>query len=218
MLYKHQPDPPQQVRYRCRNLRCGGLLKNPTDDRRAAFCCEPCQRAHFATRCIVCEAAIAKASHRRAVCWRSKCRHALQRRPEKYRLRVGQNTAKTVSATPTAGLGHNAQENSAKSTLKTGAKSARAWRVVAGSTPLHPINLQVDLSVLPRTSVAPVLFTRTAPPLNVVGRGIFKFPGAPAFVLHPARAAPAAPAIPIGDGLDIPAFLKRTHDADRVLA
>ena len=99
MLYNHPADPPQ-LRHRCRNPRCGGLLKNPTDDRRAAFCCEHCERAHFATRCIVCEAAIAKASRRRTVCWRSKCRHALQRHPGKYRLRVGQNAAKTVTAHP----------------------------------------------------------------------------------------------------------------------
>ena len=138
MLYNPQPDPPQ-LRHRCRNPRCGGLLKNPTDDRRAAFCCEPCERAHFATRCIVCEAAIAKASRRRAVCRRSKCRHALQRKPEKYRLRVGQNAAKTVSATPTAGLGHNAQENSAKSTLKIGTNSGRAYRIIAGPG-ADPIN------------------------------------------------------------------------------
>jgi hypothetical protein len=171
VLYKHQPDPPQQLRYRCRNLRCGGLLKNPTDDRGAAFCCEPCVRAHFAARCIVCEAAIAKTSRRRAVCWRSKCRHALQRRP------------------------------------------------IAGPGDLHPINLQT----FPANAVAsrankpdPVLFTRTVLPLYVVGRGIFKSPWVPAFVLHPARAALATPAIRIGNGLKIPDFLKRTHDAERV--
>ena len=40
------------------------------------------------------------------------------------------------------------------------------------------------------------------------------FPGAPAIDLRPARAAPA---IPIGDGLEIPPFLRGTHGADRVL-
>jgi hypothetical protein len=183
-------------------------LKNPTDDRRAAFCCEHCERAHFATRCIVCEAAIAKASCRRAVCWRSKCHHALQRQPEKYRLRVGQNAAKTVSATPTAGLGHNAQENSAKSTLKTGTKSGRAYRIIAGPA-ADPINFG-NWRDLPKPRR--VLIGRTTPPVNVIGG--YRFPGAPALVLHPARAAQAAPTIPIGDGLGIPDFLRRTLAAE----
>ena len=172
MLYNHPADP-LQLRHRCRNPRCGGLLKNPTDDRRAAFCCEPCERAHFATRCIVCEAAIAKASRRRAVCWRSKCRHALQRHPEKYRLRVGQNAAKTISATPTAGLGHNAQENSAKSTLKTGTKSGRAYRIIAGPA-ADPINFR-NWPDLPKPRR--VLIGRTTPPVNVIGG--YRFPDAP---------------------------------------
>jgi hypothetical protein len=179
MLYNHPADPPQ-LRHRCRNPRCGGLLKDPTDDRRAAFCCEPCERAHFATRCIVCEAAIAKASRRRAVCWRSKCRHALQRHPEQYRLRIGQNAAKTVPATPTAGLGHNAQKNSTKSKPKTGSKSGRGWCVVAGPGDLHLINLQAfpaDAAALRANKLEPVLITRTTPPANIVGG--YQFPGAP---------------------------------------
>ena len=118
MLYQHRPEPPQ-LRHRCRNPRCAGLLKASYHDRRAAFCCESCTARYFATRCLVCEAAIAKSSRRRVVCWRSKCRHELQRHPEKYRLQVGHNAAKMAAASPTAGLGHNAQENSAKSTLKT---------------------------------------------------------------------------------------------------
>jgi len=172
MLYNHPADPPQ-LRRRCRNPRCGGLLKNPTDDRRAAFCCEPCARAHFATRCIVCEAAITKASRRRAVCWRSKCRHALQRHPGKYRLRVGQNAAKTVSATPTAGLGHNAQENSAKSTLKTGTKLGRAYRIIAGPG-ADPINFE-NWPCPPKPRG--VLIGRATPPVNVIGG--YRFPDAP---------------------------------------
>ena len=181
MLYNHPADPPQ-LRHRCRNPRCGGLLKNPTDDRRAAFCCEPCERAHFATRCIVCEAAIAKASRRRAVCWRSKCRHALQRHPGKYRLRVGQNAAKTVSATPTAGLGHNAQENSAKSTLKTGTKSGRGYRIIAGPA-ADPINFG-NWPELPKPRK--VLIGHTTPPVNVIGG--YRFPDAPKVDLSSAHA------------------------------
>jgi hypothetical protein len=58
-----------------------------------------------------------------------------------------------------------------------------------------------------------VLITRTTPPVNIIGG--YRFPGAPAIDLRPARAAPPAPAIPIGDGLEIPLFLKRIHDAAR---
>lgn len=36
------PDPPQ-IRHRCRNPRCGGKLKTPTDNPRGAFCCEGCE-------------------------------------------------------------------------------------------------------------------------------------------------------------------------------
>jgi hypothetical protein len=212
VLYNHRADPPQQLRHRCRNPRCGGLLKDPTNDRRGAFCCQPCGRAHFATRCIVCEAAIAKTSRRRVVCWRSKCRHALQRHPEQYRLRVGQNAAKTVSATPTAGLGHNAQKNSAKSTLKTGTKSGRAHRIIAGPA-ADPVNFG-NWPELPKPRK--VLIGRTTTPVNVIGG--YRFPGAPATDPRPASAAPAARVIPIGDGLEIPLFLKRIHDADRVPA
>ena len=171
MLYNHPAEPPQ-LRHRCSNPRCGGLLKYPTDDRRAAFCCEHCERAHFATRCIVCEAAIAKASRRRAVCWRSKCRHALQRQPEKYRLRLGQNAAKPVSATPTAGLGHNAQENPAKSKLKPGTKSGRAYRIIAGPA-VDPINFGNWPELPPRKT----LIRRTTPSVNVIGG--YRFPNAP---------------------------------------
>jgi hypothetical protein len=234
MLYNRQPDPPQ-VRHHCRNSRCGGLLKNPTDDRRAAFCCGACERTHYGTRCIVCETAITKKSKRRAVCWRSQCRHALQRQPEKYRLRVGQNAAKTVSASPTAGLGHNAQENSAKSTLKTGPKSGGGWRHIAGPE-ADPINYRV-LAEIPvskaneafqeywrkakRRAARKALIKFRTPPVNICGG--YKFPGAPAIDLSPpSTPVPIAPAAPpiitmIGDD-DIPAFLKRAAPTDSAIS
>ena len=73
-MFNNLPSAPPQVRTRCRNTRCGAALKIPTDDRRAAFCCSTCERAHYGTRCIVCETAISKKSKRKAVCPRSKCR------------------------------------------------------------------------------------------------------------------------------------------------
>ena len=221
MFHRHQSTPPQVVRTRCRNLRCGAKLQVPTDDRKVAFCCEACERTHFAFRCRVCEAALSRKTKRRNVCWRSHCRHELQRHPERYfGLRgLGCNTSKPGSATPLPGLGHNAQENPAKSTLKTGAKSGRAFRIVAGPD-LHPVNLRIPPE-LPtpsradrgfreyiRRESAKALFQRDTPPVNVIGG--YRFPGAPQIDLSPPR-TPQAPAGPmIGDGLDIPAFLRRT--------
>jgi hypothetical protein len=97
----------------------------------------------------------------------------LQRHPEKYRLQVGHNAAKMAAASPTAGLGHNAQENSAKSTLKTGTKSGRGYRYIAGPA-CDPVNFQ-NWPVLPKPRG--VLIGRTTPPLDIIGG--FKFPGAP---------------------------------------
>lgn len=195
MFYRITPLPPQ-VRHRCRNVRCGGALKKPTDNPRDAFCCAICERAHYSTRCIVCEAAVTKKSKRRAVCWRSKCRHELQRHPEKYRLRLGQNAAKTASGTPPAGLGHNAKETLAKTTLKTGAKIGRALRHVAGPE-VHEANLWIppDLPVSKadrafreylKAADRQAIFQRDVPPANVIGG--YRFPGAPKIDLGSSRA------------------------------
>jgi hypothetical protein len=51
------------------------------------------------------------------------------------------------------------------------------------------------------------LIKRRTPPANIVGG--FRFPGAPAVYLSPTPATPKASAIPIGDGPEIPAFLRR---------
>ncbi|MBR0695215.1 hypothetical protein [Bradyrhizobium lablabi] len=180
MLYAPNVKPPQVVRSRCRKLRCGSILKTPTADLRAAFCCAACERVHYATHCQVCDAMIGKKSRRPSVCWRSQCRHELQRHPEKYRPRIGQNATKTVAATHPAGVGHNAQENPAKSTSKTGLKTGRACRVIADPTAnLHPINLyDFAAKAAPRTGRSgPVVFVRSTPPRNIIGG--FKFPGAP---------------------------------------
>ena len=140
MLYTHPPEPSQLLRTRCRSARCGIALKVPTDNPRDAFCCESCKRTHYAFLCMVCETPITKGSRKRVVCWRSKCRHALQRHPEKYRLLLGHNAEKLASATTprkiekTAEMGQFAQENSTKSTPKTAQKSGRGLVVIASPT------------------------------------------------------------------------------------
>ena len=173
MLFSPNLPPPQLPRTRCRNPRCGDILKNPVVDRRR-------EAAHYATLCLVCKSAIGKKSRRCAVCWRSKCRHELQRHPEKYQLRLGHNGSKTDPHCLTAGLGQNAQENSTKSKLSPGLKSGRTWRVVAGPADLHPINLlpfAANAAASRTGRSGPALSTRSTPPVNIIGE--FKFPGAP---------------------------------------
>jgi hypothetical protein len=175
MFYRQQPDPPQ-VRHRCRNPRCGGKLSVPTEDRRAAFCCPKCEAAFYKVRCRVCEAVFSRKTVRRVVCWRSKCRHELQRHPERFAL----------SATPIAGLGHNGTKSPMNSGLKNGAEPGRGWRIVAGP-PVHPANLLC----LPERPVAKVkrnvLIQKDTPPVNIIGG--YKFPGAPKVDLSPPKAS-----------------------------
>jgi hypothetical protein len=157
------------LRHRCRNPRCAGKLKEPTDNKREAFCCEKREGAFYKERCRVCEAAISKKTARREVCWRSKCRHEYQRFPERF----------SVPATPTADLGQNGQKTSKISTPKTGAKIGRGYRIVAGP-PCHEANLWADPNASvakAERSTAPVLIGPTTPPINIIGG--YKFPDAP---------------------------------------
>jgi hypothetical protein len=93
-------------------------------------------------------------------------------------------------------------------------------RIIAGPE-VPEINLRIMPVPAPKANTAWQKAERRAarrsliqyatPPVNIIGG--YRFPGAPAFVLHPARAALTAPAIPIGDGLRVPDFLKRTDQA-----
>jgi hypothetical protein len=209
VLYSSRPDP-LQVRTRCRNPRCAGKLKAPVSSPRDAFCCLNCEAAFYGVRCRVCESLFTPKTRRRTVCPRDKCRYAFKGHPERFLLRCER------SGYPSGFFAHNAQESSTKSKLKTGTKSGRGWRIIAGPTDLHEINLRAhpaDAAAW-RTGRGPVLITRQSAPINIIGG--YKFPGAPAIDLHPATEAPAAPAIPIGDESGISDFLKRTNDAARV--
>jgi hypothetical protein len=241
MLYNSQSDAPQ-VRHRCRNPHCGASLSPPAADKRNAFCCKACETGFYRSRCRVCESLFSPRTKRRQVCWRSRCRHELQRHPEQYfgsrpNAALGHNeeenpakSAKSCCPLRRAPAGHNEEKNLAKSSLKNGTKSDRALRHVAGPEG-HEINYRI-LPEVPdgkankkfwleaeRRAVAAgtILFTRDTPPLNVIGG--YTWPNAPAIDLSPPPApapiAPIAPATPaIGDGLDgVPAFLKRTVPA-----
>jgi hypothetical protein len=194
MVYRHQPGPPQ-LRQRCRNPRCAGKLKAPAASPRNAFCCKGCEEQFYDGRCRVCEAKFSRKTKRRIVCPQSRCRHEFQRHPEQYfGLRY-----------PSAPLGHNASRNSIKLGLKIGAKSGRGWRVVAGPE-VPEINIRNPRKAKQRTA-RKALIKRNTPPINIIGG--YKFPGAPKVDLRPTPAAPRAPSVLVGDGLDIPPFLRR---------
>lgn len=198
-----------QVRFHCRNPRCSLALKISTDNSRDAFCCRSCERRYYSFHCRVCEAAIPLGTSRKQVCGQSKCRYQFKRHPERFfGLRyIG------------SGIAHNARANPIRIGVKSDGKSGRGWRIIAGPTDLHPINLHpfpADVAASRTGRTGPVLITRTTPPINVVGRGIFKFLGPTTVVLHPSRTAP--PVLTIqgdGDGIDIPAFLRRTLAVER---
>jgi hypothetical protein len=121
MLYNPTPEP-EQVRYRCRNPRCGGKLKMPAANSRDAFCCASCEASYYRTHCRVCEQLFSRKTQRREVCGRSRCRHEFQRHPERF----------WGTRYPRQALGHNAEKKLTKSTPKTGAKFDRGWRQIAG--------------------------------------------------------------------------------------
>ena len=114
---------PPQLRTRCRNPKCTDRLKIPADNPRDAFCCRLCEHAFYGCRCRVCEQLLTPKTARRQVCWRSKCRHELQRHPEQF----------FGGRHPSSPVGHNAEKSSTKSTLKTGTKSGRGSRMAVDS-------------------------------------------------------------------------------------
>jgi hypothetical protein len=177
MFYKQQSAPPQ-VRFVCRNSLCGTKLKQPTDEHVDAFCCRTCERRFYSRHCRVCEALFDYKTVRRQVCGRSRCRHELERHPERYfggkfhPAKVGHSAKKQVGCSPTPGLGHNARANPTKIGVQSGGKSGRGYVIIAGPA-VHPINFTNWPELPPR----PTLIKRTTPPVNVIGG--HRFPGAP---------------------------------------
>ena len=216
---------PFQVRHRCRNPRCGLKLKTPTTNLRDAFCCQSCRNSFYRSRCLVCEQPFDRKTERRLICKREKCRSEFRRHKERF---LGTRYRGSV-------LAHNAFGSAHSTGLKTGQKSGRALRKVAGPD-LAEINLQIPLDVelvarlkkLHAASEAAwrkaawhakrrALIKRHTPPINVIGG--YRFPGAPAVDLSPIE--PAQWAIqsnwkPVGDdnvAPDIPDFLRREVSA-----
>ena len=170
----------------------------------------------------MCEQPFARKTERRLVCGRAKCRHEIQRHREQF------------SGTPGSRylLGLNGSRSAHFTGLKTGQKSGRPFRIVAGPIPAG-INLRVpldpelaarlarahtghfeNLKKAKRRAARVALIKRKQPPVNVLGG--YKFPGAPEINLSPTEApgwAVSSRWIRSGAGAagapDIPEFLRR---------
>jgi hypothetical protein len=187
MLYKERPTLPQ-VRHYCRNSACAVWLKIPEANPRDAFCCRGCEGQYYARRCRVCENLFSPKTQRREVCGRSRCRHELQRHPEQY---FGSQYPRAGCTPQNATLGQNASASAHSTGLKSGAKSGRGWRVIAGPADLHPINLQAfpaDAAATRTGRPGSTLIGRTASPVNLVGG--YKFPNAPRSASSKSRRPP----------------------------
>jgi hypothetical protein len=231
MFYKQQATLLQVPRFHCRNPRCAAKLKSPALTR-AAFCCRGCEEQYYSRRCRVCETLFTRKTSRRQVCSRPKCRYQWKCHPEQYsglrypQAEVAHNGAKKGVRYPSSPMAHNALANPIKIGVQSGDKSGRGWRIVAGPEP-PGINLRVPPD--PPTSKANAAFAeywrktkrraarkaiikRTTPPVNAIGG--YKFPKAPTIDLKPisesSKIATSKPSQPfIGDGLEIPDFLRR---------
>jgi hypothetical protein len=221
MLYNPTTPEPIQVRYRCRNPRCAGKLETPAANPRDAFCCERCHEGYYRLRCRVCEQLFTRKTSRREVCGRSRCRHEFQRHPERF----------WGTRYPYKALGHNAEKSLTKSTPKTGAKSDRGWRQIAGPelspTRFRAATLMID--AMPTSAANTVFeeywakqlrsaarrcrFKKRTPPVNIVGG--YKFPDAPEINLDPPAPespitkSPSTSKSSATDNLTIPEFLRR---------
>src|SRR5262249_21662722 len=68
-----------EVRYYCRNPRCGSELPAPVSNPREAFCTRGCHNSFFRRRCLICERPIEQPKRgKRLICKKAKCRSALR--------------------------------------------------------------------------------------------------------------------------------------------
>jgi hypothetical protein len=180
MLYNPQ-SVTSQIRHYCRNPRCAGKLKTPVGNPRDAFCCRGCERRFYGCRCRVCEQLFSRKTKRRQVCGRDQCRYQFKTHPDRF---FGSRSITTQNRK----IAPDARTNPTEIRVQSGGKSGQGWRIVAGPTDLHPLNLQIDPATLPRVSTGRVLFKRGTPPLDVIGIGAYRFPGAPKVDLDPTPA------------------------------
>src|SRR6516225_3274632 len=177
-MFDSNPD-----RHRCRNLRCKIRLKEPVANPRDAFCCASCEAGFYRTHCRVCEKELGdtKQNSRRELCGRRQCRNQFR----SFR-------AQFLSAWYRGAIGASKPEKSStKSTLKTGIKSDRPWRKVAGpDAPEVNYRIPLDPKLVARLNrqhnryrIDAALIGPADPPVNILGG--FKFPNAPAVHVNP---------------------------------
>jgi hypothetical protein len=128
VLYKPTDDGQQDLRYYCRNPRCGSKLKLPACSPRDAFCCRCCYTNFYRTRCLVCERLITRKTERQRICDSGKCRNEFRRHRERF----------SSARYPISTGAPKAPRSALKSGVKTGLKSDRAWRIIAGPSRLTP--------------------------------------------------------------------------------
>jgi hypothetical protein len=173
---------PQQVRFHCREARCGTALKVPTDNSRDV-CCKGCERQFYRRHCRVCEALFSPKTERRQVCSRAACRYQFKTNPEQF----------YSARYPHKAVAHNASRSAQSTGFKSDDKSGRPLRVITGPANLDPINLRplpANAAALQSGRLASTIFKRNTPPFNVVGG--HRFAAAPAVSLS-GRARGAEP-------------------------
>jgi hypothetical protein len=189
-----------EVRHYCRNPRCRSKLPAPVANARDAFCTRGCHSGFYRTRCLVCEAKMARRTENQLICGKRRCRNALQARQS-----FGRYHASSAVVDPV--------KTSIKPGIKTGVANARAWRIVAGPEISIEARNRAMLREHFRRLGAKAQIQRHHAPVNVLGG--YRFPDAPEIDLSPiatAAPAPTARAV-VGDGLDIPGFLLRRRAA-----
>ena len=165
-MFDSNPD-----RHRCRNPRCKAWLKEPVANPRDAFCCACCEAGFYRTHCRVCEKELGDVNRnsRRELCGRRQCRNQFR----SFRAQIFSVWY------PNAIGASKPEKSSTTSTPKTGIKSDRKLRVVAGPEP--------SPSMLSRAAVgcaeaieannranakfwnAAALIGPTDPPVNILG-------------------------------------------------
>jgi hypothetical protein len=218
-----QPNP---LRHCCRNPRCKSKLPEPVENIREAFCARGCHTSFYRKRCLACEMPMERKTETQRLCGRPRCR-------SEFRALQAHNMLGRYIA-PAARF--SAQEVPGFIGSKGPAKTDRPWRIVAGSltdAELHLATVGAEHANKTnrgnrehyRSAGAKAEIQRQHAPVNIVGG--YRFPDAPLIDLGRAMVAAdiSRPlvALPVGDGLAIPAFLRREvvaipDGADQVIA
>jgi hypothetical protein len=209
-----------EMRHYCRNPRCRSKLPAPVSNAREAFCCRGCHGSFYRHRCLICEQPMERKTENQLICGKRKCRNALVARSGLGRYLPSSDVISPSKKPVNKGL-------------EGPPTDGRPWRVIAGPelTPdqLHgatvpdgpncrweggaylriEANNRAMLRRHFRDQAAKCLLQPHHSPVNIVGG--YRFPDARVIDLSPSKAvAPQLSAVEItGDGLDIPAFLRR---------